>query len=50
MENPIDTRLSAKQAAAFLGVAAATLARWRCNGGGPVFLRLGLRPDRVRHP
>ncbi len=35
--------LSEYQTAAFLGVAPATLARWRCKGGGPAFLKLGPR-------
>ena len=40
---PTATRLNAKDAADFLGVAAATLARWRGVGTGPVFMRLGPR-------
>jgi len=35
------TMLDAKAAAALLGVAAQTMARWRCEGGGPPFLKLG---------
>jgi hypothetical protein len=29
--------------AAYLGIAKQTLARWRCEGGGPAFLKLGTR-------
>jgi len=29
--------------ASYLGVAKQTLARWRCEGGGPAFLKLGTR-------
>ena len=29
--------------ASYLGVARQTLARWRCEGGGPAFLKLGTR-------
>ena len=30
-------------AASYLGIAKQTLARWRCEGGGPAFLKLGAR-------
>lgn len=33
--------LSAKQAASYLSLSTATLAKLRCLGGSPVFLRLG---------
>ncbi len=29
------------QAAIYLGLAISTLNKWRCHGGGPVFLKLG---------
>ena len=32
--------LNAVEAATFIGAAAQTLAKWRCNGGGPPFIRL----------
>lgn len=31
------------ETAVYLGVAVQTLARWRCEGGGPAFLKLGSR-------
>lgn len=36
-----DTVLNATEAAAFLGLALSTLAKLRCLGGGPRFLKLG---------
>jgi predicted DNA-binding transcriptional regulator AlpA len=35
--------LNEKDAAAFLAVAPSTLAKWRCQGRGPRFARLGRR-------
>lgn len=35
-----------EQAAAYIGVTRQTLARWRVEGGGPAFLKLG---GRVRY-
>jgi predicted DNA-binding transcriptional regulator AlpA len=36
-----DEILDAKAAARFIGVAVATLAKWRCIGGSPAFIKLG---------
>ncbi len=33
--------LTVGQAATYLGLAISTLNKWRCHGGGPVFLKLG---------
>lgn len=35
--------MNPNQAGAYVGVAAQTLARWRIEGAGPVFLKLGSR-------
>lgn len=35
--------LSPEQAAEMLGVTKASLARWRCNGVGPVFVKVGAK-------
>ena len=37
----ITVRLRAPQAAQYVGLANATLAKFRCLGGGPVFTKLG---------
>lgn len=29
------------QAATYLGLAVSTLNKWRCHGGGPVFIKMG---------
>jgi hypothetical protein len=36
-------RLKAKDAAIYMGVASATLAKYRCQGGGPCFYKIGRR-------
>ena len=33
--------LTVVQAATYLGLAVSTLNKWRCHGGGPVFVKLG---------
>lgn len=33
--------MSVKQAAEYLGLAVSTLNKWRCHGGGPVFVKMG---------
>jgi hypothetical protein len=33
--------LNAEEASQFIGAAVQTLARWRCEGGGPPFIRVG---------
>jgi predicted DNA-binding transcriptional regulator AlpA len=40
--------LNTQQAAAYLGIGASTLERYRCTGGGPVFMRVGDRAVRYR--
>ena len=35
--------LNVRQAAAFLGLSLSRLANWRCNGKGPVYIKLGGR-------
>jgi len=35
--------LTAKEAAAYLNLSDATLAKWRCIGGGPTFIRYSAR-------
>ena len=36
-----DGRLNAKNAAVYLGLSAKTLAKWRCDGMGPRFIKKG---------
>lgn len=36
-----DTLIPSHQAPRYLGIARQTLARWRCEGGGPRFVKLG---------
>ena len=36
-----DTLIPSSQAPSYLGIARQTLARWRCEGGGPKFVKLG---------
>jgi len=38
-----DRLLDQREAARFLGLSPATLARWRSIGGGPSFVKLGAR-------
>lgn len=40
--------LNTQQAAAYLGIGVSTLERYRCTGGGPVFMRVGNRTVRYR--
>lgn len=54
-ELPSDQKASAagrylrpRDAAAHLGLAPQTLAKWRCAGGGPPFRKLGRRAVRYR--
>ena len=35
------TVMNVKQAAEYLGLAVSTLNKWRCHGGGPVYIKLG---------
>jgi hypothetical protein len=39
----VSIRLGQSGAAAYLGLASSTLAKLRCRGGGPAFLKLGRR-------
>lgn len=43
-----ETLLTEKQAAAFLGLAPRTLAKWRVVGGGPPFRKLSKRAVRYK--
>ncbi len=43
MEGSPDQILREREAARLLGVSHRTLQRWRCVGGGPSFVRCGLR-------
>ncbi len=38
--NPV-TVMTVKQASEYLGLAVSTLNKWRCHGGGPVFVKMG---------
>ena len=40
-ENPATMVMSVRQAAHYLGLAVSTLNKWRCHGGGPVFIKMG---------
>lgn len=33
--------MTVTQAADYLGLAVSTLNKWRCHGGGPVFIKMG---------
>lgn len=33
--------MTVNQAAEYLGLAVSTLNKWRCHGGGPVFIKMG---------
>lgn len=35
------TVMNVQQAAEYLGLAVSTLNKWRCHGGGPVFIKMG---------
>lgn len=35
------TMMTVQQAATYLGLAVSTLNKWRCHGGGPVFIKMG---------
>lgn len=38
---PIASIMTVSQAADYLGLAVSTLNKWRCHGGGPVFIKMG---------
>lgn len=38
---PVVTVMTVNQAAEYLGLAVSTLNKWRCHGGGPVFIKMG---------
>lgn len=40
---PPKTYFNAEETGRFIGVAVQTLARWRCEGGGPPFIKCGSR-------
>lgn len=46
---PVTTIMTVQQAATYLGLAVSTLNKWRCHGGGPVFIKMG-RAVRYRQP
>lgn len=33
--------MTVRQAATYLGLAVSTLNKWRCHGGGPIFIKMG---------
>jgi len=35
------TVMTVGQAAEYLGLAVSTLNKWRCHGGGPIFIKMG---------
>ena len=35
------TVMTVQQASEYLGLAVSTLNKWRCQGGGPVFIKMG---------
>ena len=41
--NPLARKLTASEAAAYLQIAASTLAKMRLTGKGPVYMKLGAR-------
>lgn len=45
MQNTTQTKpvtvMTVTQAAEYLGLAVSTLNKWRCHGGGPVFIKMG---------
>lgn len=41
IENPATMVMNVRQAAHYLGLAVSTLNKWRCHGGGPVFIKMG---------
>ena len=38
---PVAMVMTVTQAAEYLGLAVSTLNKWRCHGGGPVFIKMG---------
>jgi len=38
---PAQTVMTVSQAANYLGLAVSTLNKWRCHGGGPIFIKMG---------
>ena len=48
MEESMKLRMNEREAAEFIGVAPATLRKWRCFGKGPAYAKLGqARSSRV---
>ena len=37
----LSTVMTVQQASEYLGLAVSTLNKWRCLGGGPVFIKMG---------
>jgi len=40
-QTPAQTVMTVTQAADYLGLAVSTLNKWRCHGGGPIYIKLG---------
>lgn len=38
---PNTALMTVGQAASYLGLAVSTLNKWRCHGGGPIFIKMG---------
>ena len=38
---PATMVMTVQQASEYLGLAVSTLNKWRCHGGGPVFIKMG---------
>jgi len=45
---PAQTVMTVTQAADYLGLAVSTLNKWRCHGGGPIYIKMG-KAVRYRH-
>jgi excisionase family DNA binding protein len=48
MSNEIDVLLTPAEAAAYMRVQQCTLAKWRCQGGGPMYVKLSGRTIRYK--
>lgn len=40
-KKPTTALMTVGQVASYLGLAVSTLNKWRCHGGGPVFIKMG---------
>lgn len=41
VQNKSNSVMTVQQASEYLGLAVSTLNKWRCQGGGPVFIKMG---------